>query len=137
MLLCSKLPSTCLRHELVCKNPGGIPEARKDLCPESSSLRQRVMQVFDLGLWVTVRNIQIQGMMLTDCLPSSGSPWDVAHTGPSQPTSVSLSGVVLIESHRVGIALSDKVVPSTKPLVRAGQMLVCVSIRRCHPWVCP
>lgn len=91
------------------------------------------MQVFALGLWVTVRNIQIRGMMLTDGLPSSGTPWDVAHTGPSQPTLVSLSGVVLIESPRVGIYLSDKVVPSTKPLVRAGQMLVCVSIQEMPP----
>lgn len=52
--------------------------------------------------------------MLTDVLASSGAPWDVAQTRPSQPTSVSLSGVILIESHSVGIDLSDKVVPSTK-----------------------
>lgn len=43
-------------------------------------------------------------MILTDVLAVSGPTWDVARTGPSQPLSVSLPGVILIQSHRVGIS---------------------------------
>lgn len=60
MLLCSKIPLTCLRYELVYGNPGGVSEARKDLCPQNQVCYVKgAMQVFDLGLLVTVRIVQI------------------------------------------------------------------------------